>query len=620
MIRLMAERYIFNFRGSIVCFLFSILSAFISNSASAASATSPEAADAAEVTYEIDVRIDPVAHSIEGHSVIMANSSEELTLVLGRRFGVLSAQVNGTPLGPAASMGKVRAWRVFNEKGLPRRIEVHWRGELTPLDTSLDHAQTLGRDEPTSGEAGTFLPDSSGWYPYIAGKLASYRVSIELPPGQRAVVPGRLVEESESADGYRARFEFPAPTGGIDLMAGPYSVETRKMRGAGGKSIQLRTYFHPQLEDLALGYLDSVEGYIDFYESWIGEYPFTEFSVVSSPTPTGFGMPTLTYLGTEVLRLPFIRYTSLGHEVLHNWWGNGVYTDYAHGNWSEGLTTFMADYAYKERENPEAALDMRRGWLRDFAALSSGQDAPLSTFTSRTHGATQIVGYNKSAMVFLMLRDMLGRETFDRALQAFWREQRFHIASWMDLQRAFEAASGKDLSVFFDQWLTRAGAPVVRIAEAERAKSGSVASAHHRVKVTLEQAGPAYRLQVPVAVRTAGGQEFHTLDLEKTRQVYTLDVSARPLQVTLDPDLRVFRRLMPDEAPPILRQVMVDRTAATILLPESGDVRSAAETLAEKLQHRTPILASGTETPPVVPVLVIGLEEQVTKVRRKPGR
>ena len=611
MIKLMTGWYILNGRGSIVCFVFSILAVLVSNSASAASATPPEAADAAEITYEIDVQIDPVAHTIEGHSVILANSSEELTLVLGRRFGVLSAQVNGTSLGPAASMGKVRAWRVFNDNGLPRRIEVHWRGELTPLDTSLDHAQTLGRDEPSSSEAGTFLPDSSGWYPYIAGKLASYRVSIELPLGQRAIVPGRLVKESEYADGYRARFEFPAPTGGIDLMAGPYSVESRTMRGAGGKSIQLRTYFHPELIDLALGYLDSVQGYIDLYESWIGEYPFTEFSVVSSPTPTGFGMPTLTYLGTEVLRLPFIRYTSLGHEVLHNWWGNGVYTDYAHGNWSEGLTTFMADYAYKERENPEAALDMRRGWLRDFAALSSGQDAPLSTFTSRTHGATQIVGYNKSAMVFLMLRDMLGRETFDRALQAFWREHRFHIASWVDLQRAFEAASGKDLSVFFDQWLTRGGAPVVRIAEAARVEPGSAASTHHRVKVTLEQAEPVYRLSVPVAVRTTGGEEFHTLDLENPRQEFMLDVSARPLQVTLDPDLRLFRRLMPDEAPPILRQVMVDRTAATILLPENGDARSAAETLAEKLQHRKPILVSGTETPPAVPVLVIGLEEQV---------
>jgi hypothetical protein len=86
-------------------------------------------------------------------------------------------------------------------------------------------------------------------------------------------------------------------------------------------------------------------------------------------------MPTLTYLGIDVLRLPFIRSTSLGHEVLHNWWGNGVYPDYARGNWSEGLTTFMADYAYREREGGEAATAARLAWLRDYASMPPGDDA-----------------------------------------------------------------------------------------------------------------------------------------------------------------------------------------------------------------------------------------------------
>ena len=172
-------------------------------------------------------------------------------------------------------------------------------------------------------------------------------MSIELPSGQRGIVPGRLVEESESDEGYRASFEFLSPTGGIDLMAGPYKVETSAMRGAGGKSIQLRTYFHPQIADLAPAYLNSVKDYIELYESWIGEYPFTEFSVVSSPTPTGFGMPTLTYLGIEVLRLPFIRSTALANAELHDWWGNGECRHYAHGNWYEGRDTFLADERYK---------------------------------------------------------------------------------------------------------------------------------------------------------------------------------------------------------------------------------------------------------------------------------
>ncbi|MDQ3185920.1 MAG: M1 family peptidase, partial [Pseudomonadota bacterium] len=170
-----------------------------------------------------------------------------------------------------------------------------------------------------------------------------------------------------------------------------------------------------------------------------------------------------------------------------------------------------------------------------------------------------------------------------------------------------ETASGQDLRGFFDQWLTRPGAPVVRIAEAGRTKSDS----GYRVKVTLEQAVPEYRLRVPVAIRTGDGEEFHTLDLERGRQAFTFDMRALPLEVTLDPDLRLFRRLMPDEAPPILRQIMVDRTAITVLLPKGGEARGAAETLAGKLQNRALKLVSVTDSLPAVPALVIGLQEQV---------
>ncbi|SFW26986.1 hypothetical protein SAMN05216414_11042 [Nitrosovibrio sp. Nv17] len=593
-------------RGGILLLVPVFALACVSVAACAAEATVP-VPEQAQIGYDMTVRIDPVARTLEGRSVITVNTSEELSLVLGRRFEVTRGRVGTAQLGLSAITGEMRVWRVFANAQMPRRIEVHWRGELSALDTSLDHAQTLGGAQPASGADGTFLPDASGWYPYIAGKLASYRLAIELPAGQRGLVAGRLAEESDTDEGYRARFDFPAPTGGIDLMAGPYRIETATMRGIGGKPIRLRTYFHPGIADLATSYLASARGYIELYESWIGEYPYTEFSVVSSPTPTGFGMPTLTYLGIEVLRLPFIRSTSLGHEVLHNWWGNGVYPDYAQGNWSEGLTTFMADYAYRERESAAAAHEMRRGWLRDYAALAPGQDAPLTTFTSRTHGASQIVGYNKAAMVFLMLRDLLGRDTFDLALRSFWSEHRFRIASWADLRHSFQVASGRDLGGFFDQWLTRAGAPHLRIAHAARSQTDG----GHHVTLTLEQSAPEYRLRVPVAIRTAEGEEVHLLELEQGRQTFTLAVGARPGEVALDPDLRLFRRLMPGEAPPILRQVMVDRNTVTLLLPEGGAARAAAETLAAKLQHRPSRPGEAADALPSAPVLAIGLEAQV---------
>jgi aminopeptidase N len=523
------------------------------------------------------------------------------TLALGRRFHVVHANADGRPLGtPVRGAGGVQRWDV----GGARRIEIAWRGELAPVDVTLDHRQTLVATVPVTGAEGTFLPDASRWYPRIEKTLASYRIALDLPQDQRGLVAGRLAGEAVEGGRYRAQFEFPHPAEGIDLIGGPYRIEERIFNGAGGAAIRLRTYFHPRIAHLAPQYLESVQGYLALYESWIGTYPFTEFSVVSSPTPTGFGMPALTYLGIDVLRLPFIRATSLGHEVLHNWWGNGVYPDYAGGNWAEGLTTFMADYAYQERAGAAAAAEMRLAWLRDFAALPPGEDAPLAAFTSRIHGAAQIVGYHKAAMMFLMLRDAIGREAFDRGVQAFWRAHRFRIARWDDLRLAFEAAAERDLTGFFHQWLTRSGAPQVRIAEATRVHGNGV-------RVTLEQAAPAWRVSVPLALRTAAGEETRRVELVRERESFTLELVSRPLAVTLDPELRVFRRLAREEAPPILREAMVDPGTRTLLLVAPESARKVAQALAARLQDHTPQLIAPDAPLPGAPVLVIGLHDAV---------
>lgn len=561
----------------------------------------------APVGHDLTVRIDPAMRELVATDILTVHAPGPIALALNRRFAVETFVVDGRPYAdPGRVEDGLRAWRLPISKR-PLRIKLAWRGTLAPLDTALDHRQTLGRAESVTGARGTFLPASGVWYPRIAGALESYRLTLELPAGQRGLVAGRLVEERETGGRYRARFEFPQPAEGIDFMAGPYRVERRTVRSVSGKPLQLRTYFHPEIADLAASYLDSVAGYLALYEGRIGEYPFTEFSVVSSPTPTGFGMPTLTYLGIDVLRLPFIRATSLGHEVLHNWWGNGVYSDYARGNWSEGLTTFMADYAYKERDFA-AARDMRLAWLRDFAAVPAGQDRPLNEFTSRTHGTSQIVGYDKAAMLFLMLSDRFGPEVFDAGIRRFWREQRFRVAAWDDVRHAFEAAAGADLSGFFEQWLVRAGAPALSIAHAERiAEDGG-----QRVRVTLQQSAPAYRLRVPLVLVTEAGTETHAVDFASERAAFCLAAGARPVALQLDPDLRLFRRLAPGEAPPILRQAMLDPAVATVVLAPAGAAFDAARELAAKLLEH-PVRVRAAEAAAGVPLLAIGLREEVAR-------
>jgi aminopeptidase N len=561
---------------------------------------------AAVPMHELSVQLDPDTRLLDARDTITLDARRAVTLVLGTLFSVHTLAVDGRPVKPrAVTRGSVQ--RIALPAG--RRIDVHWTGTLAPLERRLDYRAVLSYQVPASGPQGTFLSSGSAWYPAVEGELERYRATLDVPASQRGVLPGRLVEETESAGRYRARFEFDAPSDGIALMAGPYRIQERQLRSAAGTALRLRTYFHEEVASLAPSYLDSLLQYLDLYERWIGPYPFSEFSVVSSPTPTGFGLPTLTYLGIEVLRLPFIRATSLGHEVLHSWWGNGVYPDYARGNWSESLTTFMADYAYRERAGGEAAHAMRLGWLRDYDALSPEQDSALIRFTSRTHGASQIIGYNKGAMLFLMLRDVIGGSAFDEGVRRFWSGHRFQVASWDDLRAAFERASGRPLGDFFGQWLQRAGAADVRIsdAQAQRAQAG------WRLSVTLTQAAPAYALSVPLSIRTADMHTVRRFDVAREVERIVLDLDSEPLSVKLDPEHRLFRRLHPDEAPPILREVMLSRDAHAITLFTEESLQQAAGKLVARFFESAPRPVPGDRAPGSATALVLGTPEQVDR-------
>jgi aminopeptidase N len=556
------------------------------------------------------VRLDPAARTLDAQDVISLDAPRALTLVLSGRFKLKTLEVDGRRVQPA-----VRASGGVQRIAVPagKRIALSWSGALAALDAAMDHRDTLGYAEPASGAAGAFLPAGSRWYPASERELERYRVALRLPSGQRALAPGRLVEERDTAEGYQARFEFQAPAEGISVMAGPYRIDERRVRTAAGTEVRLRTYFHDEIAALSGAYLDAVSSYLDLYEPWIGPYPFTEFSVVSSPTPTGFGMPTLTYLGIQVLRLPFIRATSLGHEVLHNWWGNGVYPDVALGNWSESLTTFMADYFYRERAGEEAARAMRLTWLREYAAMPPDQDRALERFTSRSHGASQIVGYHKGAMVFFMLRELIGAPSFDAGLQRFWREQRFRVASWDDLRRAFEISSGRSLKGFFDQWLARPGAPQLRIAGASAVAAGP----SWRVRFELDQGATPFALAVPLVVRGVSEALERRVELSRERQGFELEVPFRPQALVLDPEQRVFRKLLPDEAPPILREVMLSQDAELITPGADEAMRAAAQKLAARLLERAPRTRSGDEPPRAAATLLVARAADVDRWLRE---
>ena len=577
------------------------------------------AARAASPTLDLAIDLDPATRRLAARADLVP-AARDFRFELHQALEVSAASADGKPLAvrPAGRRGSMRAWRV----ALPpaaERLHLEYAGTLPALERQLDHRDVLQGLSPMASPEGSFLPSGGAWYPRPAA-LFAYRVAVSVPGDQRAVVPGRLQSEELPADGsgrYRARFEFAQPAEGIDLMAGPWVVREKMMPRAGAEPLRLRTYFFRDIEaipGLADAYLDDTRRYLERYAAEIGPYPFSGFSVVASPLPTGFGMPTLTYLGAEVLKLPFIRATSLGHEVLHDWWGNGVYVDYAQGNWSEGLTTFMADYAYKEAESAEAARAMRLGWLRDFAAVPAADQQSLAQFRARTHGASAAVGYGKAAMLFVMLRDAIGEEAFRRGVRAFWQAQQFRTASWSDLRAAFERASGQPLKAFFAQWVDRAGGPAVRIAGAEATAGGA------RLTLTVEQSAPAYALHLPVQLVFPDRTETRWIDVAGERQAVTLDVGTLPEGVRLDPELRVWRVLGQEQLPPILRQWITARTPRLAQASAAPEVRVAAAALARRFFEVEPqAVAPAGMVQGSGPVLLAGLHADVDAVLARAG-
>lgn len=519
----------------------------------------------AAVVDEVILTLAPAEFLLAGHARLSVPAGAgDLRLELDDAFTLTAARVGEQALAVPRDPGGGRF--VLPGEG-PWTLEVDWRGVLPPPEPSPEPSPEPPPEPPAVAPQGSYLPADVLWYPR-PGDALPVRLTIRTPAGQRAAATGALIEEQVTDEGAVATFA-PYADEPPSVFAGPYTVAERMVEGR-----RLRTYFPAGMDALAEGYLDDTAAHIARWSEEIGPYPYAGFAVVAAPYPVGWGFPGVTYVSERILALPFMRARSLPHEILHSWWGNAVMPDYASGNWAEGLTTYMADHGLADET---AQRRMRLEWLRDYAALPADRDRALDTFTAKAHGADQVIGYGKAAFVFHMLERGLGPEAFRRALSRFYAAHRGGRASWADLRAAMEAEGGENLGVFFEQWLTRPGAPALTL---EQAQAGGGA-----VTVVVAQEEPVYALRLPIAVETAAGETGQVVPVTGPRATIAVEVDDPALAVAIDPDFHVFRRLAPAETPPTLRDVALASKPA-ILLPQDAQASEIAQDLALRLFGR----------------------------------
>lgn len=398
-------------------------------------------------------------------------------------------------------------------------------------------------------EQGAYLSPGSYFYPMGGEQLAQFRVTVVLPDGWLSVSdgnPGPLGFEN----GHRVEiFENPYTNDGLTVMAAPYvaTIETHD-------SVEVAAYFFEADTALAAGYLEAAAGYLKMYSDLIGPYPFKRFTIAENFFPTGYGFPGWTLLGQQVLRLPFIKSTSLGHEVLHNWWGNSVYVNYEKGNWCEGLTVYGADYRYKLMESEAAARDYRKDILKEYASyVNQGNDFPIRDFKSRTSAETRTIGYNKAMMVFHMIEEEIGTTAFFDAWKLIYSKYKGEKATWEDLLSAFEQTSKQDLTWMIAQWIDRTGAPQIELQAVEKVAG----EGRTNVRIDLRQDEKnLYRLRVPIRFSGAAEVVDTSVILDKPDQDYYFHLPVEVNLVEIDPDYHLFRKLYPEEIEPIISAVM----------------------------------------------------------------
>jgi hypothetical protein len=519
--------------------------------------------DVRPVAYEVDAHLDPARHELRAEVVVDLELLDEIP----RRKGVLelrlhpdlaleAVRVDGAELRSRRS----RRGRIEDDGTVvPTRHRLRLREITGPLRVRLAYhgplRQDIGAGEVEGeihnfavsahiAEEGIYLEPDGYWYPRVdlpGGidpllTLSDFRLRVAPIDGFEMVAG---LEAEEAPEGVLA-WRSPFPLDGLVLLGGPLERWSREHGG-----IRLHAVLAPGKESVAADILDAAAAYLDRYQPLIGPYPFREFTVLEAFFSSGFAFPTCTQIAGSQLSeyKQYRRHGYLDHELLHNWWGNGLFVDPRDGNWCEGLATYLGNYyGHVLDGDEEGARKQRRNESNFLSTIEPGQDRPLGTFGT-PDGAGRGIGYDKGAATFHMLERTIGQEALFAGLRRLTAERMGRPTSWDDLREAFERESGVDLEAFFEQWVRRPGAPALELLDARPGPDGLI--------VGLSQGNTDFLLDVPLRLHRGDRTEDVVVRLEKPAD--ELEVPCDPEGLTaveLDPDYHVFRRLKAEEVMP----------------------------------------------------------------------
>ncbi len=438
--------------------------------------------------------------------------------------------------------------------------------------------------------------DSRYWFPCFdyPGQLATSEIRVRVPNSLKAISNGRLVETKEDGDStiYHWLQEQVHPTYLMTLAVGDFAEIEDEWQGK-----PVTYYVEKGREEDARRSMGKTPRMIEFFSEKYGYlYPFPKYAQVCVDDFIFGGMEnTSTTLLTdrclldERAALDNRNTESLvAHELAHQWFGDLVVIKHWSHAWiKEGMASYSeVMWTQEEYGNQEAAYYRLLEARNYLAEDSSRYRRPIVTHIYRE--AIELYDrhlYEKGSCVYHMIRAELGDDLFWQAIQTFVRDNAHKTVETIDLLRAIEKASGRNLLFLFDQYVYRGGHPDFKVAY-----SWDLDSKLAKVTVTQTQVKEGsntdlFDLKIPISfgyTQEGNPTEFKTFPVRiyEREQSFYFPLAEKPHFISFDAGNNYLKTVALEYALPELQAQLqfdpdpVSRIYAAIAIAKKGGLEA----------------------------------------------
>jgi aminopeptidase N len=330
-------------------------------------------------------------------------------------------------------------------------------------------------DKPTQVWTQGEDEDSRFWFPCFdyPGQLATSAIRVQVPKDFMAISNGELVEQTTFGEDrvYQWMQKEIHPTYLMTLAVGRFAEIADEWNGK-----PVTYYVEKGFEESAKLSMGKTPQMIEFFSEKFGyPYPFPKYAQVCVADFIFGGMEnTSTTLLMDRCLLDerasldnFNTESLVAHELAHQWFGDLVVIKHWSHAWiKEGMASYCevlwTEHEYDRDEAAYYLLGEARSYLSED---SSRYRRPIVTNIYRE--AIELYDrhlYEKGACVYHMIRTELGDELFDRFVHTFVRDNAHKTVETIDLLRAIDKSTGRNLAFLFDQYVYRGGHPDYKVA------------------------------------------------------------------------------------------------------------------------------------------------------------